>query len=191
MLQLQRMIEKARPDLLTLSTTEYDLSLSHNLFSKAAMRQFSASGLKRLKAIKYLNLKSVSSQCYKASPLTDIFQIKSFKTAVTRLLKLLRKHSTCCTPKPSNPMAAFASDGESIFELILRSRILHSQSLNMIFINPAEEISTLRWTKLRRRRRIFKLNLSIQTQDSILQKLTILCHFYCHLRKRRKESTDH
>ena len=32
------MIEKPRPDLLTLSTTFYNLSVSRNLFSKAEMR---------------------------------------------------------------------------------------------------------------------------------------------------------
>ena len=42
--QLQFMIEKPRPDLLTLSKTLYDLSVSRNLFSKAEMRQFGASG---------------------------------------------------------------------------------------------------------------------------------------------------
>ena len=44
MFQLQFMIEKPRPDLLTLSTTFYDVSVLCNLFSKAEMRQFGASG---------------------------------------------------------------------------------------------------------------------------------------------------
>ena len=38
------MIEKPRLDLLTLSTTFYDLSVSCNRFSKTEMRQFGASG---------------------------------------------------------------------------------------------------------------------------------------------------
>ena len=43
MLQFQCMLEKLWRDLLTLSTTFYDLSVSRNLFSKADMRQFGAS----------------------------------------------------------------------------------------------------------------------------------------------------
>ena len=42
------MIEKPRPDFLTLSTTFYDLSVSRNLFSKAEMRQFGTSGTEGL-----------------------------------------------------------------------------------------------------------------------------------------------
>ena len=42
------MIEKPRPDLLTLSTTFYDLSVSRNLFSKAKIRQFGESGIEGL-----------------------------------------------------------------------------------------------------------------------------------------------
>ena len=38
------MIEKLRPDVLTLSPIFYDLSVSLNLFSKAEMRQFGANG---------------------------------------------------------------------------------------------------------------------------------------------------
>ena len=38
------MIEKPRLDLLTLSTTLYDLSVARNLFLKAERRQFGASG---------------------------------------------------------------------------------------------------------------------------------------------------
>ena len=38
------MIEKPRPDILTLSNTFNDLSVSYNLFSKAGMRQFGAAG---------------------------------------------------------------------------------------------------------------------------------------------------
>ena len=45
---LQCMIQKPRPDLLTLSTTFYDLSVSCNIFSKAEMRQFGASGTQGL-----------------------------------------------------------------------------------------------------------------------------------------------
>ena len=44
MFQLQIMIEKPRHDLLTLTTTFYDASVSRNFFSKAEMRQFGASG---------------------------------------------------------------------------------------------------------------------------------------------------
>ena len=51
MFSLQYMIETSRPDLLTLSTTFYDLSLSHNLFSKAEVRQFGASGTEGLKSV--------------------------------------------------------------------------------------------------------------------------------------------
>ena len=38
------MIGKPRPDLLTLSTTFYDLAVSRNPLSKAEMRQFDVSG---------------------------------------------------------------------------------------------------------------------------------------------------
>ena len=38
------MIEKPTPDVLTLITTSYDVSVSRNPFSKAEMRQFGASG---------------------------------------------------------------------------------------------------------------------------------------------------
>ena len=44
MLKLQFMIEKPRPDVLTLSQTFYDLSVSCNLFLKTAMRKFGAAG---------------------------------------------------------------------------------------------------------------------------------------------------
>ena len=43
------MIEKPRPDLLTLCTTFYDLSVSRNFFSKAKIRQFGESGTEGLK----------------------------------------------------------------------------------------------------------------------------------------------
>ena len=42
------MIEKPQPDLLTLSTTFYELSVSRNLFSKAEIRQFGESGTEGL-----------------------------------------------------------------------------------------------------------------------------------------------
>ena len=42
MSQLQFIIAKPPPDVVTLSTTFYDLSVSHNLFSKAEMGQFGA-----------------------------------------------------------------------------------------------------------------------------------------------------
>ena len=48
MFQLQFMIEKWMPDLLTPSTTFYDVSVLWNLFSKAGMRQFGASGSQRI-----------------------------------------------------------------------------------------------------------------------------------------------
>ena len=48
MFQLEFMIEKPRPDLLTLSTTFYDGSVSRNLFLKSEMRQFGASGTEGL-----------------------------------------------------------------------------------------------------------------------------------------------
>ena len=38
------MIEKERPDLVTLSTTSYFISVSQNLFSKFKMRRMSAAG---------------------------------------------------------------------------------------------------------------------------------------------------
>ena len=41
--------EKTTPDLLTPSTTFYDVSVSCNIFSKAEMRQFGASGNHRIK----------------------------------------------------------------------------------------------------------------------------------------------
>ena len=43
------MIEKPTPDVLTLSTTFYDASVSRNLFAKAELRQFCASGTDGLK----------------------------------------------------------------------------------------------------------------------------------------------
>ena len=49
--QLQCMIEKPRPVLLTQPTEFYDLSVSRNLFSKAEMRQFGASGTEGLRII--------------------------------------------------------------------------------------------------------------------------------------------
>ena len=48
MFQLYFIIEKLRPDVLTLFTTLYDHLVSRNLFSKSAMRQFGASGPERL-----------------------------------------------------------------------------------------------------------------------------------------------
>ena len=48
MFQLQFIIEKLRPDLLTLFTTFYDLSVSRDLFSKAEIRQFGESGTEGL-----------------------------------------------------------------------------------------------------------------------------------------------
>ena len=44
------MIEKPWPDLLTLSSTLYDLSVSHNLFLKAEMRQLGALGNEELRS---------------------------------------------------------------------------------------------------------------------------------------------
>ena len=43
------MMGKPTPDLLTLSTTFYDFSVSLNLFAKAEMRQFGASGTEGLR----------------------------------------------------------------------------------------------------------------------------------------------
>ena len=43
------MIEKPRPDLLTLSTTFYDLPVLRNLFSKVKIRQFGESGTEGLR----------------------------------------------------------------------------------------------------------------------------------------------
>ena len=48
MFQLQCMIEKPRPKLLTLSTTFYALSVSFNLFSKPEIRQIGESGRQRI-----------------------------------------------------------------------------------------------------------------------------------------------
>ena len=42
------MIEKRRPDVLTLSTTFYDFSVSRNLFLMVETRQFGASGNQRI-----------------------------------------------------------------------------------------------------------------------------------------------
>ena len=42
------MKEKPRLDVLTLYTSFYDLSVSRNLFSKAEIRQFEASGTEKL-----------------------------------------------------------------------------------------------------------------------------------------------
>ena len=49
---LQFMIEKPRPELLTLSTKFYDLSVSHNLFSKAKIRQFGEWGSEGLTSLR-------------------------------------------------------------------------------------------------------------------------------------------
>ena len=54
MFKLQIMIEKLQPDLLTLSTTFYDGSVSRNLFLKSEMRQFGASGTEGLSRLKTL-----------------------------------------------------------------------------------------------------------------------------------------
>ena len=53
MFQLHLMIEKWTPDLLTLSTIFYAASVSRNLFSKAEMSQFGASGTERLTDVTY------------------------------------------------------------------------------------------------------------------------------------------
>ena len=60
MFQLQFMIEKPKPDVLTLSTAFYDLSVSRNLFAKVEMPQFSASGTEGLK-IKKKSLQKLES----------------------------------------------------------------------------------------------------------------------------------
>ena len=58
MFKLQFMIEKPTPDVLTLPTTFYDLSVSRNLFAKAEMPQFGTSGTEGLNNIlNLLNLK--------------------------------------------------------------------------------------------------------------------------------------
>ena len=57
MFQLEFIIEKWMPDLLTLSTTFYDASVSRNLFSKAEMRQFGASGTEGLKIFNHTFVK--------------------------------------------------------------------------------------------------------------------------------------
>ena len=49
--QPQFMTEKWRPDVLTLSTTFYDLTVSRNLFSKTEMRQFRTAETKGLNQI--------------------------------------------------------------------------------------------------------------------------------------------
>ena len=46
--KLQLMISKRTPDVLTLFASFYDLSVSHNLFSKAETRDFGASGNQRI-----------------------------------------------------------------------------------------------------------------------------------------------
>ena len=56
--QIQCMIEKPLPDLLTLSTTFYDLSVSRNLFSKAVMRRIGSSGTEWLKCVWRVNFQS-------------------------------------------------------------------------------------------------------------------------------------
>ena len=48
MFHLHFMIEKLLPDVLTLSTTLYDLSVSRNLSYKAKIRQFGVSGTEGL-----------------------------------------------------------------------------------------------------------------------------------------------
>ena len=44
MFHLEIMVEKLRPDLLTLFMKFHDLSVSRNLFSKAKKRQFASAG---------------------------------------------------------------------------------------------------------------------------------------------------
>ena len=48
MSQLQFMIEKRRPDILTVCTKFYDFSVSRDLFSNAEMHQFGANGNQRI-----------------------------------------------------------------------------------------------------------------------------------------------
>ena len=50
MFQVQLIIEKPRPDVLTPFTTFYDVSVSSNCFSRAKLRQFGASGTARLRS---------------------------------------------------------------------------------------------------------------------------------------------
>ena len=52
MFQLSFMIEKRWPDVLTIFTTFYDLSVSRNLFSKAEVRQVRAAGTEELRFIR-------------------------------------------------------------------------------------------------------------------------------------------
>ena len=54
--ELEFMLDKPWPDLLTLSETFYDLSVSCNLFSKSEMLQFGASGTEVLNKKIYHNL---------------------------------------------------------------------------------------------------------------------------------------
>ena len=49
------MIEKRRPDVLTLSTTFYDLLVSRKLFSKAEIRQFGVAGTEGLRLFFRIN----------------------------------------------------------------------------------------------------------------------------------------
>ena len=57
MFHLLFMIEKAQPDVLTLSMILHDLSVSRNLFSKAEMRQFGTSETEGLSDKKLINMK--------------------------------------------------------------------------------------------------------------------------------------
>ena len=69
MLQLKFMIEKPRSDVLTLSTTYYDLSISHNLLSMAEIRHFGASGTGGWFINLYFHFIFDFCQHYKVSPL--------------------------------------------------------------------------------------------------------------------------
>ena len=60
MFQLQIMIEKRTPDLLTPSTTFHDVSVLRNCFSKTEMRQFGASRTDGLKESKKRILKQTT-----------------------------------------------------------------------------------------------------------------------------------
>ena len=71
------MIEKRRPDVLTLFKTFYDLSVSRNIFSKAEMRLFGVSGSEELITY-YCNLTRTLAE----RPLADVGLSRAFLACV-------------------------------------------------------------------------------------------------------------
>ena len=114
MLQLQFMIEKSRPDDLTLSTTFLNLSVSRNRFSKAEMRQFDASEniIKRIWEwlIKYYKIIKNS-----------VLQFCTNTRRPSRARKKKRQKEKNCPTAPKTPAVATSikTNSNLIFETLL------------------------------------------------------------------------